>query len=129
MDAASLLTNPNVDINVFQSPPPQLPPYAFPDQLVAQSEEAGTTTPPSVPKSKRRKLSAYNDDVKADEEDDDLDDGLQRNGSARKSRPAGTKRACNQCRQQKVRLFTWASPTFGCAHIYINGSPMTLRTR
>jgi hypothetical protein len=104
MDAASILSNPHQDpINVFQSPPPQLPPYGFPDQLpVAQAEDVGATTPPSVPKSKRRKLSAYNDAVKGDDEDGELDDGLQRNGSARKSRPAGTKRACNQCRQQKV---------------------------
>jgi hypothetical protein len=105
MDGASLLANSTADINVFQSPPPQLAPYGFPDPLhAAHSDDVGTTTPPSVPKSKRRKLSAYNNDiVKPDDLDDDLDDSLNHNGSARKSRPAGTKRACNQCRQQKVR--------------------------
>ena len=104
MDQVPLLVNSHPDsLNVFQSPPPQLPPYGFPDQLqVAHDDDVGTTTPPSNPKSKRRKLSEYNDGMKGDDEDGDLDDGLQRNGSTRKSRPAGTKRACNQCRQQKV---------------------------
>lgn len=97
-----LLTAHTNDLNVFQSPPPQLPPYGFQDQLQVAHDEVGTTTPPSVPKSKRRKLSEYNDGLKADDAEGELDDGLQRNGSARKSRPAGTKRACNQCRQQKV---------------------------
>jgi hypothetical protein len=104
----SLLVNVNAHdpdaLNVFQSPPPQLGPYGFgPDQLhVGPDDDMGTTTPPQNPKPKRRKLSAYHDGLKDDDADDDLDDDALRNGSARKSRPAGTKRACNQCRQQKV---------------------------
>jgi hypothetical protein len=99
---ANLLIGAHTDSLLFQSPPPppnsQLPPYGFPDQHDA---DVGTTTPPSAGKSKRRKLSAYNDGLIGDDAEGDLDDSLQRNGS-RKSRPAGTKRACNQCRQQKV---------------------------
>jgi hypothetical protein len=104
MDAASLLVNAHPDsLNVFQSPPPQLPPYGFPDQLQVAHDDGvvGTTTPPSIPKSKRRKLSTNYDGLRGDDGEGELDDGLSRNGS-RKSRPAGTKRACNQCRQQKV---------------------------
>jgi hypothetical protein len=97
------MLNAHQDSLVFQSPAPQLPPYGFPDQLdIGQGEEVGAITPPSAPKSKRRKLSAYNGAVKQTEDDGDLDDDVHHNGSGRKSRPVGTKRACNQCRQQKV---------------------------
>lgn len=104
MDQLPLLANAhnNDSLNVFNSPP-QLPPYGFADQLqVGQDDDVGTTTPPTTQKSKRRKLSEYNDGLMNDDAEGELDDGMQRNGSGRKSRPAGTKRACNQCRQQKV---------------------------
>lgn len=98
MDTNPILTNPNDQLQLgFQSPPPSLPPYGFPVQP-PEHQGHGPATPPSVPKaSKRRKLSTY-DAAKADAEDDD-----DVNGSGRKNRTAGTKRACNQCRQQKVR--------------------------
>jgi hypothetical protein len=47
--------------------------------------------------SRKRKHSNYTDLHQSDDDDD-----LVQNGSGRKSRPPGTKRACNQCRQQKV---------------------------
>ncbi|KIW00703.1 uncharacterized protein PV09_07689 [Verruconis gallopava] len=116
MDAASVLANSHPDsLNVFQSPPPQLPPYGFPDQLQVTQEDVGTGTPPNVPKSKRRKLSAFNEGVKGlDDAEGEADNALQRNGSARKSRPAGTKRACNQCRQQKLKCNVIENPWKSC---------------
>lgn len=103
MDPTSLGTSHQNDpINVFQSPPPTLPPYGYPVQPPNSDLQSGPVTPPSVPKaSKRRKLSIYPEEQLEQEEEEF--DGLHRNGSSsRKNRPAGTKRACNQCRQQKV---------------------------
>lgn len=101
----------NDETNVFQSPDPQLPPYGYALQT------PGSTTPPSIPRAstKKRKLSSFADPTLDYEggDGDDLDgsaNGLTRNGSNRKSRQNGTKRACNQCRQQKVSLVTSVNP-------------------
>jgi hypothetical protein len=92
------------ETNVFQSPDPQLPPYGYALQTPGHG---GSSTPPSIPKAstKKRKLSSFGDPGLEYEGLDDHDgsaNGLTRNGSNRKSRQNGTKRACNQCRQQKV---------------------------
>jgi hypothetical protein len=97
----------------FQSPDPQLPPYGY---ALQTPQHGGSSTPPSIPKAstKKRKLSSYDDPAL---EYDGMDDhegsanGMTRNGSNRKSRQNGTKRACNQCRQQKVShsLPAWIS--------------------
>jgi hypothetical protein len=91
-------------------------PYGFPVQASSQHHHLrnGSSSPiqHSIAKAsagKKRKLSSFalaEQGHSPDSEDDDQQDelnGLQRNGSTRKSRPSGTKRACNQCRQQKVR--------------------------
>ena len=80
----------------FQSPDPQLPPYGYALQTPGHG---GSSTPPSIPKAstKKRKLSSYGGDQGLEYEGLDDNDGsangLTRNGSNRKSRQNGTKRA------------------------------------
>lgn len=99
----------NDGTNVFQSPDPQLPPYGYALQTPGRQLDHQSTTPPSIPRqsTKKRKLGSFDEQAQAldYEGQDDHEgsvNGLIRNGSNRKSRQNGTKRACNQCRQQKV---------------------------
>ena len=113
MDGSALLTNQQTDpIDVFHSsPPPSLPGYGFPIPRNSSSSPTGNSVPKGT---KKRKLSSFADHAQSQDSDEDEqgeDNGLQRNGSARKSRSSGTKRACNQCRQQKVGFYYPAAVT------------------
>jgi hypothetical protein len=108
MDSSSVLPNQQQQSEgiTFQSPTPSLPTYGFPPTST-QARSSSSPISNSLPKgTKKRKLSSYpNPDLSQDSEDDDDkgdSGGAARNGSSRKARPSGTKRACNQCRQQKV---------------------------
>ncbi|KAF2418010.1 hypothetical protein EJ08DRAFT_599795 [Tothia fuscella] len=66
---------------------------------------------------RKRKISSFTDPALSPEsEEDDEQGGEHRNGggSARKHRPTGTKRACNQCRQQKLKCNVVESPWKSC---------------
>jgi hypothetical protein len=108
MDSSNVLSNQQQQSEgiTFQSPTPSLPTYGFPPSSI-HARSSSSPLGNSLPKgTKKRKLSSYaNPQLSQDSDDDDdkLDDsGAPRNGSSRKARPSGTKRACNQCRQQKV---------------------------
>jgi hypothetical protein len=88
------------------------PTYGFPLQTPTNNgarnrdlSTSPTATTSAAKGTRKRKLPSFGESGQSPEsgEDDEEGDGsLQRNGSSRKSRPSGTKRACNQCRQQKV---------------------------
>ncbi|QDS69990.1 hypothetical protein FKW77_003244 [Venturia effusa] len=104
---------------VFQSPDPQLPPYGYALQTPGRQLDQRSTTPPSIPRqsTKKRKLDSFGDSALDYEGQDDHDggaNGMMRNGSNRKSRPNGTKRACNQCRQQKLKCNVVEDPWQSC---------------
>ncbi|KAF2404168.1 hypothetical protein EJ06DRAFT_190002 [Trichodelitschia bisporula] len=122
MDGSNLLTPQSQDpIAAFQSPPPSLAHAAFAESL--EHKVAGSPPPPVQPHTtpkpnKKRKLSTVIDHDQrlslSDNGFDDEDTDLQRNGSSRKARSAGTKRACNQCRQQKLKCNVIESPWKDC---------------
>jgi hypothetical protein len=77
--------------------------FAFFARRCTNPPPIGTRRRPTTPTalSRKRKHSSYSDPLQSDDEADDaIDASLGTSG--RKQRPPGTKRACNQCRQQKV---------------------------